>query len=139
MAGSLTYRSYTSDANIAYAIKVDESNANAAVTGGAGGALCPIRTSNLMPLPGGLQKRYVLCYNKANPSERRKFYVGALNAIGNVLTPGATITAEDYPGTNDTPGSNVTWVVTAYRGEKVRMVPSFDSPDTGLTDGTVSQ
>jgi hypothetical protein len=139
MAGSLTWRSYTNDNGISCAVKVDESNANAAVTGGAATPLLPIRTANLVTLPRYTKMRYVLAYNQANPIERRKFYVGNPTLVPAVTAIGATLTAEDYPGVGDTAGTNVTWVITAYRGEKSKIVPAFTAPDTGLTDGTVSQ
>jgi hypothetical protein len=57
-----------------------------------------------------------------------------------ILSDGATISAEDYPaGGGNAPGTVQTWIVTAPRGEKSRKAPAFSSPDTGLTDGTVSQ
>jgi hypothetical protein len=70
---------------------------------------------------------------------RRKFWVGDVLNIPLLIAPGSTITGEDYPGAGDTAGVNQTWVVTAYRGEKVDVVPAFSSPDTGLTDGTPGQ
>lgn len=139
MAGSLTYRSYTSDDGNQYSIKIDESNASATVVGGAGGALCPVRTANLLALPKGLKKRYVLCFNQLNPLERRKFYVGATAVVSGVIAPGAQISAEDYPGAGDVAGSAQTWTITAYRGEQRSVIPAFNANDTGLTDGTVTQ
>ena len=139
MAGSLTYRRYIADSLAAYSARVDKSNSNAEVTGASGGSLMPIRTVDYPAAPRGLSKRYVLCYNKANPSERRKFYVGSPSLVAAAVAPGATLTAEDYPGAGDTAGSNVTWVVTYYRGETLRLAPAFSSPDTGLTDGLATQ
>lgn len=139
MAGSLTFRRYTGDNNVAYSAKVDESNSNAAPTGPGGSALMPIRTANNPPLPRGLKMRYVNTYSQANPNIKRRFYVGDILLIPLVLVPGATITGEDYPGAGDTAGTNATWVITSYRGEKSPNVPAFGAPDTGLTDGTVAQ
>lgn len=139
MAGSMTWREYQSDDTTTYAIKVDESNARGAITGGGGDPLCPVRTSNVIPLYKGITPRYVLAYNSARPIQRRKFIVGDRTLLGAVLTIGATITAEQYPGAADTAGGNVTWVITYFGGEKQRLIPSFSGPDTGLTDGTTGQ
>jgi hypothetical protein len=138
MAGSLVYRQYTSDSGQPYAMRCDESNARAAVTSNSN-ALSRNLTANVPQLPRGVTKRYVLCYNRAVPAMKRKFWVGDVLNIPQLLLPGATITGEDYPGAADTAGVNQTWVVTAYRGEKVTVVPAFDAPDTGLTDGTTTQ
>lgn len=136
MSGSLAWRAYTCDNGQVYSINVDESNANAVVTGGVGGALLPQRTVSLPLLPTGCDKRYVLTRDSVNQNEKRKFYVGTAASAAALSVPGATITAEDYPGAGDAAGVSRTWVVTAYRGEKMRMAPPFSSPDTGLTDGS---
>lgn len=139
MAGSLTWRTYVDDSVTTYSIRVDKSNANAAVTGGNGSALCPVRTGNFPVLPKGLQPRYILAYNQANSLERRKFIVGNTSSLGSILTPGSTLTGEEYPGSNAGAGSNVTWVITYYSGEARRLVPAFTSNDTFLTDGLLTQ
>jgi hypothetical protein len=141
MAGSRTWRAYTSDSGNQYSISIDKSNASAIPTGNgsAGGALCPVRTTNSPRLPKGLKTRYVNCYNQANPLEKRRFTVGSTAAIPTVIAPGATIASEDYPGTGDTAGTTVTWVISSYRGEKTNNVPAFTAPDTALTDGSVTQ
>jgi hypothetical protein len=139
MAGSLSWRDYTTDAGVLTAIKIDESNANAVITGQST-KLCPVRTGNNPPLGRYTRKRYVLAYNQANPNERRRFYIGSTAAVTQAQAAGATITAEDYPAAGDAAGTSQTWVITSYKGEKVtRLVPAFSAPDTGLTDGTASQ
>jgi hypothetical protein len=141
MAGSRTWRSYTSDSGAQYSIQIDESNARAIPTaaGSAGSELCPVRTANAPRLPKGLKLRYVNAYNQANPAEKRRFIVGTTSQIPIVTAPGATIVSEDYPGAGDTPGTTATWIVRGYRGEKVDNAPSFSAPDTGLTDATTTQ
>ena len=139
MAGSLTYRTYTADSGVSYSIKIDESNAQAAISGGAAGALCPVRSGNFPAPPSGLKYRYILCYNQAEPDQRRKFTIGDPTLVVSATAPGATLTAESYPGVNDTTGSNVTWIITAYRGEKSRGIPAITATDTGLTDGDATQ
>jgi hypothetical protein len=139
MAGSRTIRQYTDDAGIVYAIRTDKSNANASPGGGANISLLPVRTANVPLIPKGFEPRYVLAYNQANPNQRRKFFVGNLQAIQPLLAVGATIVAEDYPGAGDTPGANATWVVTYYSGERRALIPAIASPDTFLTDGVAGQ
>jgi hypothetical protein len=138
MAGSLTWRQYTTDAGVSYSIRIDESNANAALVGGTAGAIMSIRTANLPLIPVGIKKRYVNAYNSALPAQKRKFYIGSA-AVASTLVSGSTLSAEAYPGTVDTAGTAVTWIITSYRGEKSRFAPAFSAADTGLTDGTVSQ
>jgi len=135
MAGSLTIRRYTSDTGGVYAFKVDKSNGNAQPFGGSD-PLCPVRTADYPPLPSLYKKRYVLAYNQANPRQTRKFYVGVPSIVPTLTAPGAKLIAEDYPGTNDSAGANVTWIITAYRGERVNLLPAVSTPDTGLTDGS---
>jgi len=139
MAGSLTWRQYQSDDGTTYAIKVDESNARGAITGGTADPLCPVRTANIPPLYKGIRPRYVLAYNSAVPTQRRKFVIGDKTLLTRTLTIGATITAEQYPSAGDAPGSNVTWVITYFGGERQKLIPTFSSVDTGLTDGTPGQ
>ena len=139
MAGSLTYRTYVADSGVSYSIKIDESNAQAAVSGGSASPLCPVRTGNFPAPPTGLKYRYLLCFNQAEPDQKRRFTVGDPTVIVSATAPGATLTAEAYPGATDTPGSNVTWIITAYRGEKSRGIPAITATDTGLTDGDAAQ
>jgi hypothetical protein len=139
MAGSMTWRKYTSDSGADYSAKIDESNAGAII--GASPVFMPARTVNNPQLPRGLQKRYVLATNVANPKLKRKFYVGTqaiLNTIlGNLNTP---IVASDYPGaTGTTAGTNTNWTVTYVSGEKSRLTPIVTAADTGLDDGTTTQ
>jgi hypothetical protein len=138
MAGSLTWRQYTSDSGVAYSIKIDESNGNGTV-GTTAGALCPIRTANSAIPPAGLKPRYVNAYNQAVPLQKRRFIIGTAAASAALALPGATITASATAGPGDAAGATVTWVVTSVRGEKSRQAPAFAAPDTGLTDGSPAQ
>jgi hypothetical protein len=138
MAGSLTWRQYTSDSGVAYSIKLDESNARGTV-GTTAGDLCPVRTANLSLPPAGFKPRYANCYNQATPTQKRKFLVGSLTALSSLAAPGSTITATAVSGAADTAGTTVTWVVSSVRGERFRLAPPFGSPDTGLTDGSATQ
>jgi hypothetical protein len=138
MSGSLTWRQYTTDAGIAYSIKIDESNANGTV-GTAAGALCPVRTANLPLPPCGFKGRYVNTYNQALPVQKRRFLIGSLSALSALALPGSTIVASANAGPGDTAGATATWVVSSIRGERLRLAPAFGAPDTGLTDGTTTQ
>jgi len=139
MAGSISWREYTSDDGTIYAIRSDESNANA--FGAAGSSLLPVPTGNRQQIPKGLKKRYVIATSISNPNLRRKFYVGSqatMLALKNQSPK--TITATDYPNAGATnAGVTTTWTITYFKGEISRVVPDFTAPDTGLTDGTVSQ
>lgn len=143
MAGSMTYRSYTADGGGVYSVKCDESNADAIAVSGTGTssgvALLPVRTVNSPLLPRGSKMRYANCSNSNNPVQKRRFYFSGVNA-SILATDGATITAPAYPGANGTTaGTAVIWKVNSLRGEKITKAPAFDSPDTGLTDGTPGQ
>lgn len=143
MAGSMTYRSYTSDGGVTYSVKCDESNADAIAVSGTGTSsgvvLLPVRTANAPLLPRGAKLRYANCSNSNNPLQKRRFaFTGASAAI--LATDGATISAPAYPGPNGTTaGTAIVWKVNSLRGEKFPKAPAFDSPDTGLTDGTITQ
>lgn len=139
MAGSRTIRQYTDDAGVVYAIRTDKSNALASPTGGTNTPLLPVRTANVPLLPRGFHPRYVLAYSQTNPAIRRKFYVGNLAAIQPLIAVGATITAEDYPAPGDAAGTNATWTVTYYSGERRSLIPAFGGNDTALTDGATNQ
>jgi hypothetical protein len=137
MSGSLVYRQYTDDAGVVYTIRIDESNSEATVTG-ASGNLCLVRGTSSPKLPkSDIKPRYVNCYNAALPTQKRKFIIGDATKIGAVLAVGAVILGEGYPGTNDTAGGTVTWVITSYRGEQRNIVPGVAGGDTGLTDGDI--
>lgn len=143
MAGSLTYREYTADNGISYSIKIDESNANCTVTNPltntTSGALCKVRTANLPTMPAGMKPRYCYGYLAANVLVKRKFIVGDPTLIPSINTVGATGLTTSYPSPTDTSGTSVGWIMSNVRGEKSRKAPSITAPDTGLTDGTVTQ
>lgn len=140
MAGSRTWRAYTSDNGTVYSVNVDESNSNATI-GGAGGnvLLMPVRTVNSAGIPCGLKMRYVNAQSVTTPNLKRKFWIGSPAAMLAAAADGAQITAEAYPGAGDTAGATSVWTITSLRGEKVRKPPAFNAVDTGLTDGTTSQ
>lgn len=142
MSGSMTYRQYTASNGTVYSIKCDESNANATATNGAGvtsAVLLPVRTANAPLPPCGFKFRYANTSNSANPAQKRRFKYSTAAAVV-VESEGATISAEDYPaGGGNAVGVVQTWKVNSVSGEKRRFAPAINAPDTGLTDGTVSQ
>lgn len=139
MAGSLSWRRYDSDAGVSYAIKMDESNANA--TQGTGGVLCAVPTATHPRLPQGVAKRYILCQAIGNPSIRRKFYVGSTTRFAALQAAASTpISGPDYPTSLDaTGGTAIQWQISYFKGEISKLPAAFNATDTGLTDGTVSQ
>lgn len=139
MSGSLTYRRYTTDNGVDYAIKIDESNASATVSGFSG-ELVPPRAGNYPLLcKGAIQPRYVNAYRQDNPAYKRKFIVGGVAGVNAVFAPGSVISTEGIRIDDNTAVRDVTWVITSYRGEKQNFAPSFNAPDTGLIDGDTAQ
>jgi hypothetical protein len=138
MAGSLTYRRYTSDDGTDYAIRIDESNASSNVVGSAG-ELVPPRAGNYLRLPNYIKPRYVLAYREDDPRFKRKFVIGGTAGIASVFAPGAKITSQGTLIDDQTAVRDNTWVITSYRGEKQNFAPAFNAPDTGLIDGDTAQ
>lgn len=135
MAGSLTYRTYRGDNGIDYSIRIDESNASARDEA-SDSELCPARAGNYPAPPCGLKFRYVNTFDQARPVRKRRFIVGDTALIGNLIQPGALVLGVVYPVPGDAAdGTETTWVVNSFRGEKNRIIPGIVSADTGLTDG----
>jgi hypothetical protein len=134
MAGSLTWQAYTDDEDVLYSVKRDESNGRATV---GGQRLLLARTAAHDALPSNLTPRYILAYLNSNPSIKRKFIVGNPEAITQIREGGAFL-AVAYPTADDTAGTPVAWTITAYRGEKLAIIPALNTTtgDTGLDDGT---
>lgn len=136
MAGSRVIRQYTDDAGNNYAIRLDESNAEGVTSGG--NVLMPPRQGNVEGLPRGLEPRYVLTFLQSNPDVKRKFKVGGVTQVNDLFAVGATISAAiTSDPTDNSPGTEGVFVVTAYRGEKRNFIPAIggNTDDTGLTDG----
>lgn len=131
MAGSLSWKQYTSDAGTAYSVYVDESNAEATVSGTP--LLAPLSGTNPI-LPRRFHMRYANCYNSTTPAIKRKFWIGTTAALA-LLAVGNTISGSAYPGSGDTSGAASTWIVSSIRGERLTPPPTTATPDTGLTDG----
>jgi hypothetical protein len=136
MAGSRTLRQYTDDAGNNYTISIDESNAEGTTPNG--NTLMPPRTVNSPDLPRSFKPRYVLAYLQDNPQVRRKFKIGGAAQVSELVAVGATIQAAVNASVADDSGGEIgTFVVTAYRGERVNLRPAVggNATDTGLDDG----
>lgn len=123
MSGSLTWRTYNSDAGAPYNVFRDESNAESTTSSSASATLLSAFTSGANGLPSNIKPRYVNAQLVGNPTVRKKFIVGTL-AVYNAIGSGTTITENSTP--------TQTWTVTSKVGEKVRIPTSVD---TGQTDG----
>lgn len=135
MAGSRVFRQYTDDAGNNYAINIDESNAEAVVEGNV---LMPPRSADVEAIPRGLIPRYVLATLQSNPLVKRKFKVGGVTQVNSLLKVGSIVRAAVNASADDSSGGTQdNFVVTFYRGEQRRLIPSFQgtSTDTGLLDG----
>lgn len=120
MSGSLTWRTYTTDAGVASSVFRDESNAESTV----GSATC--LTAFVAGNPGLsslVRPRYVNTQLSTDPTRRKRFIIGLL-ATYNTIGPGSTVI--------ETGTAGGTWNVTSKMGERSR-IPS--SVDTGQTDG----
>jgi hypothetical protein len=136
MAGSKVYRQYNSDGGGVFTVLVDESNAEATIDAGTL-PLIPLRGVPSGRLPSGFTPRYVLCTLLTNPKIRRKFKIGNPALVASALVPGAILKAQVYPTSADALSTTSDWTITAYRGEKINIVPSTGVGDTGLTDGDI--
>jgi hypothetical protein len=134
MAGSITYRQYTADDGTAYSIKIDKSNANAAI-GLASTVLMPQKTANIPDLPRGLTPRYILCSLDSDTRIKRKFKVGDIAQVVSIYTVGNKVISAVYPTSPNAPGAGEPWTITAYRGETRNLVPAFAGIDTNIIDG----
>jgi hypothetical protein len=131
MAGSMSWGLYRSDNNRVYSIKLDKSNMRSRLST-TGNPCVDARDRNAPPLPCGLKPRYVYTYDRENPKRKRKFVLDTTVGLWTDAYNG-----EIYVVTLD---DNALWLVTGYVGETYLRLPRYYAqPDTGLTDGTVSQ
>lgn len=136
MAGSRTWRTYISEDGTRYSIELDKSNSNAILPAGGVPAV-PIRQSDYPPMPCNLAPRFVYAYNRDNPVKKRKFVVGATSLAALVYTTDGGYLI--VPNIEDNIPEDI-WIITGYVGEKLSRIATYiNNPDTGLTDGTVSQ
>lgn len=142
MAGSRADFIYTDDANIRYALNLDESNSRAVIRRSGSTTDVNLFSPATAPFPGrpptSFRPRAINAFNQANPRERRVFKVGNPAAYAVAITGAAEIRAErvgpDEP-TPDVGTSTIVWVVSSARPERRGVQPNFTT-DTGLDDGT---
>jgi hypothetical protein len=135
MAGSRTWREYTSDHGTIYSIQVDKSNANL-LTAYTGEALCTARGFTWELPPKSLILRRIHCFSQYNASIKRSFIVGNPKAISKSnLRIGQEYLSDPAPtlGSLDIP----VWLISGYTGERFTNPPYYYQLDTGLNDGTV--
>jgi hypothetical protein len=134
MAGSLTWREYTSDHGTIYSIRVDKSNASL-VAAFTGEILCKVRQTSWELPPKSLILRRIHCFSQYNQDVKRSFIVGNPKVIGNSnLRIGQEYISDSAPvlGSLDVP----VWLISGYTGERFTNPPYYSQLDTGLNDGT---
>lgn len=138
MAGSRRDFSYTSDdGNTKYALNLDESNSKGILSAPDGTLPLNLFLAATAPFPGrppaGFKARYLNAYNRTNPTEKRKFYVGNLAAYNYAKVNASIIKTIERPET--APAVETEWVVKSARPERFGTSPDF-LVDSGLNDGT---
>lgn len=116
MAGSIKWMVYTLDSTATIMKRLDESNGEALgfddYTGAAPTAT-PVEAAGLRSM------RYINCVNGADPTQKRRFWVGKPDNTAYVVGGSVTI-------------DGVTWLISGSVGEK-KTFPI--AADTGLQDG----
>ncbi|NJL71619.1 MAG: hypothetical protein HC888_08365 [Candidatus Competibacteraceae bacterium] len=112
---------------------LDEGNGEA--TASAGGRITPDLAGAELNKPSGFTPRYVLAYLQTNPLIKRRFVVGDQDVVDSITASGATLSAPVYANADGSAPTAATWVITAYRGEKIAVAGGTAAADTGLNDG----
>ena len=129
MAGSLSWKEYTTDAGVKYAVRIDEGNAELSgfdditLAQEIAGAVPPI-------LPKGFAMRYVNVQDPSSGSSR-KIYVGKPD---NGLATGAIKALLLWAFTDGGAVAAISWAVKSFIGEQNR-VKRASAADTGFLDG----
>jgi hypothetical protein len=124
MTGTKNYYVYTDDSGSSYVVQLSKSNSEATVNG------IPVMgkyVSILPTLPVGFKMRYVMASLVGDPSVKRKFYIGSVATIKEILSTSQMLRARRYPTMEPSE-----WNVTFYRGEKVRLVPALSQLEISL-------
>lgn len=137
MAGALRFFSYDSDDNNTYGLRLDRSNSVATVTNGGQSVFPALPPSGGVGLtaPRGLTPRYANTYSADDPNRKRRFPIGnkvAYAQLASQVNP--RITAEGFPGNDDTPGSSEIWIVSSLVGERRVGIPNTTTVGGGLTN-----
>jgi hypothetical protein len=135
MAGSLTWREYTSDHGTIYSIRVDKSNANKR-TAYTGEELCSPRGFIWELPPRSLILRRVHCFSQESVNIRRSFIVGNPKCLNR---SNLRIGQEYLVSPSATPGDTAlsAWIITGYTGERFTCPPFYNQLDTGLNDDSI--
>jgi hypothetical protein len=121
MSGSLTWRSYTTDAGTVVSLFRDESNSDSKI--GANTLLGDLVVGS-PGLSNLIKPRYVNTVLSTDATRRKRFIVGTL-AIYNTIGAGTQIT--------ETGSAGGTWNISSKVGERSK-IPQ--TADTGQVDGT---
>jgi hypothetical protein len=137
MAGALRYFRYDSDDGKEYGLRLDRTNSISTVTVGGQPVFPTLQGGAPIGLtaPRGLSPRYANAFNKDNPRQKRRFPIGNIVAYQQLAgQTNPSITGEDYPGDDDTPGTQQIWIVTSLVGEKRIGIPNSTTLGGGLTN-----
>jgi hypothetical protein len=135
MAGALRYFEYRSDNGNDYGVRLDRTNSNAVVTGTNTPLFASPGATVSGRAPQGLKLRYANAFSADKPNIRRSFPVGNLEAYTALATTAnPRLTTESYPGPDDTPGSQETWIVSSLVGEKLLGIPNTLTVGSGLVN-----
>jgi hypothetical protein len=127
MAGAKKYYIYTDDSGNSYAVQLNQSNSEATINGVS---VMGKHTLAVPLLPVGFKMRYVMAFLVDDPAIKRKFYIGSLDTLKEILSTSQVLRARRYP-TMDASD----WNVTFYKGEKVRLAPPLSQVEIALLEG----
>ena len=129
MAGSLSWKIYTTDANVRYSVKIDEGNAEAA---GFDVVTLAEEVAGTGPpaLPPNFKMRYVNV-KEPDSNSSRQIYVGKPD---DGLATGLVKTLLLWAFTSDGAVAALSWIVSSFVGERNRIKNPVAS-DTGFLDG----
>jgi hypothetical protein len=130
MAGIKKYYIYTDDSDNSYVVQLSQSNSEATVNG------IPImgkHTATVPFLPVGFKMRYVMAFLVDDPLVKRKFYVGNLTTVKEILSNSPILRARRYPTMEPSD-----WSVTFYKGEKFRLAPPLSQSELALLESEKS-
>ena len=126
MAGSKKYYIYTDDSENSYVVQLNQSNSEATVNGIL---VMGKHTSTVPMLPVGFKMRYVMASLVDDTTVKRKFYVGSLTTVKEILSNSPVLRARRYPTMEPSD-----WNVTFYKGEKIRLVPALSQSELALLE-----
>ncbi|HEY9834963.1 MAG TPA: hypothetical protein V6D26_30705 [Stenomitos sp.] len=123
MAGSIKWMEYTTDNDVQYAVKIDESNGELA------GFLDYTAASTSDQLPRGFDMRHVDCLDTVSGT-RRSIYVGSID--DDIWTGTTTVLLLPLVNASQLITALTPFEIVRYVGEAYSVPAAFD---TGLDDG----